>query len=74
MPETKDMHPRTISYFKSALIIRKGMNPGANSLGAILRWKSGGSINNTERTARIVVVTALLPKLFLSFSGLLKAN
>ena len=74
MPETKDMHPKTIRYFKSALIIRKGMNPGANSSGAMLRWKSGGSINNTERTDKIVVVTALLPKLFLSFTGLLKAN
>jgi len=73
-PTTNDIHPNTIRYFKSALIIRNGINPGANSLGAILRWKSGGSINSTERTNRIVVVTALLPKLFLSFSWLLKAN
>ena len=60
-------------YFKSALIIRKGMNPGANSLGAMLRWKSGGKIKSNESTERIVAETALLPKLLLSISGLFKA-
>ena len=72
-PTTIDIHPNTIRYFKSALIIRRGMNPGANSLGAIFRWKSGGKIKSTESADRTVVVNTLLQKLFLSFSKLLKA-
>ena len=49
------------------------MNPGANSLGAMLRWKSGGKIKSTESRDITVVVTALLTKLFLSLTKLLNA-
>ena len=61
-PMIRDIQTNTTRNLRSALIIRKGMNPGANSFGLRFKWKRGGRIKQKPKVRKKRTVCILFTK------------